>query len=154
MTAKANQGIAEAELLLGLKYADGESVEANDAEAAKWLGRAAQKGKLSPSTGWARSTRRASAYPLDMKIAADWYAKAAETRQRESHAQSRRRLCQRERPRHELHARPRAGSVSAAQRGLADSQFNLAVLHERGLGVRTSLTEAYRWYVDRRRPRG
>ena len=44
LTAKADQGIAGAELLLGLRYADGEGVEANDAEAAKWLGRAAQKG--------------------------------------------------------------------------------------------------------------
>jgi localization factor PodJL len=30
---------------------------------------------------------------------------------------------------------------------MADSQFNLAVLHERGLGVQTSLTDAYRWYA-------
>ena len=34
----------------------------------------------------------------------------------------------------------------AADLGLTDSQFNLAVLYERGLGVKTSLAEAYKWY--------
>lgn len=29
---------------------------------------------------------------------------------------------------------------------MADSQFNLAVLYERGLGVGVSLPEAYKWY--------
>jgi localization factor PodJL len=31
--------------------------------------------------------------------------------------------------------------------GLSDSQFNLAVLYERGMGVKQSLTEAYKWYA-------
>ncbi len=31
--------------------------------------------------------------------------------------------------------------------GLADSQFNLAVLYERGLGVPQSLLDAYKWYA-------
>ena len=35
---------------------------------------------------------------------------------------------------------------AAADLGLTDSQFNLAVLYERGLGVGQSLTEAYKWY--------
>lgn len=35
----------------------------------------------------------------------------------------------------------------ASDLGLTDSQFNLAVLYERGLGVAMSLTEAYKWYV-------
>jgi localization factor PodJL len=31
--------------------------------------------------------------------------------------------------------------------GLSDSQFNLAVLYERGLGVPQSLLNAYKWYA-------
>jgi localization factor PodJL len=31
--------------------------------------------------------------------------------------------------------------------GLADSQFNLAVLYERGMGVQQSLPDAYKWYL-------
>ena len=36
--------------------------------------------------------------------------------------------------------------VKAASLGLADSQFNLAVLYERGDGVPQSLLDAYKWY--------
>jgi len=35
----------------------------------------------------------------------------------------------------------------AANLGLADSQFNLAVLYERGMGVQQSLIDAYKWYA-------
>ncbi len=34
----------------------------------------------------------------------------------------------------------------AAERGLPDSQFNLAILSENGLGVERNLVEAYVWY--------
>ena len=35
----------------------------------------------------------------------------------------------------------------AATLGLVDSQFNLAVLYERGEGVPQSLLDAYKWYA-------
>ena len=35
----------------------------------------------------------------------------------------------------------------AADRGLADSQFNLAILYENGRGVQKSLSEAYKWFA-------
>jgi len=38
------QADAKAELLLGLKYADGDGVALNDSEAARWLQKAAQAG--------------------------------------------------------------------------------------------------------------
>ena len=37
--------------------------------------------------------------------------------------------------------------LHAANLGLPDSQFNLAVLYERGFGVQQSLVEAYKWYA-------
>jgi len=37
--------------------------------------------------------------------------------------------------------------TKAAALGLSDSQFNLAVLYERGEGVPQSLTDAYKWYA-------
>ena len=37
--------------------------------------------------------------------------------------------------------------TQAAERGLVDSQFDLAVLYERGMGVMPSLTDAYKWYA-------
>jgi localization factor PodJL len=35
----------------------------------------------------------------------------------------------------------------AANRGLADSQYNLGILYESGLGVPSSSVEAYKWYA-------
>ena len=35
----------------------------------------------------------------------------------------------------------------AADRGLADSQFNLAILYENGRGVPKDLQEAYKWFA-------
>lgn len=35
---------------------------------------------------------------------------------------------------------------NAADLGLSDSQFNLGILNERGLGVPQNLTEAYKWF--------
>jgi localization factor PodJL len=35
--------------------------------------------------------------------------------------------------------------TEAAGYGLADSQFNLAILHQNGLGVAKDLKQAYRW---------
>jgi len=37
--------------------------------------------------------------------------------------------------------------AKAATLGLSDSQFNLAVLYERGDGVPQSLVDAYKWYA-------
>ena len=46
-----------------------------------------------------------------------------------------------------LRRRRCAGSREAAERGLADSQFNLAVLYENGLGVAKDDKEAYKWLL-------
>jgi localization factor PodJL len=37
--------------------------------------------------------------------------------------------------------------TEAANRGLADSQYNLGILYESGLGVPASNIEAYKWYA-------
>ena len=146
LTDKANQGLADAELLLGLKYADGDGVEANDAEAAKWLARAAEKGKALAEYRLGTLYEKGLGVPLDTRIAADWYAKAAEL----GNVKAMHNLAvayANGNGRDANYGEAARWFLSAAQRGLADSQFNLAVLHERGLGVKTSLTEAYRWYA-------
>jgi len=146
LQARASEGVADAELLLGLKYADGDGVAANDAEAALWLERAAQKGEAVAQYRLGALYEKGLGVPADPGMAADWYAKAAELGNVKAM--------------HNLAVAYANGSGrekdygeaarwfrSAAERGLADSQFNLAVLHERGLGVATSLSEAYRWYA-------
>jgi len=119
LETKANQGVAAAELLLGLKYAEGDGVEANDTEAARWLESAAQKGVA------IAQYRLGTLYEKGLGVTADPNGNGRETNFAEAARWFR----------------------AAAERGLADSQFNLAVLHERGLGVETSLSDAYRWYA-------
>ena len=45
------------------------------------------------------------------------------------------------------YARAFALFTAAAERGLRDSQFNLAILYERGLGTGADKAEAYFWYL-------
>ena len=35
----------------------------------------------------------------------------------------------------------------AAAHGIADSQYNLAILYARGIGVEQNLTESYKWFA-------
>jgi localization factor PodJL len=146
LQTRANQGVADAELLLGLKYADGDGVAANDAEAARWLERAAQKGEAIAQYRLGALYEKGLGVPADPAIAADWYAKAAEL----GNVKAMHNLAvayANGNGRETDYTEAARWFRSAAEHGLADSQFNLAVLHERGLGVATSLSEAYRWYA-------
>ena len=146
LAAKANEGIAGAELLLGLKYADGDGIEADNAEAARWLQQAAQKGVALAQYRLGTLYEKGLGVPADTKIAAEWYAKAAEL----GNVKAMHNLAvsyANGNGRESNYTEAAKWFRAAAERGLADSQFNLAVLHERGLGVPASLTEAYRWYL-------
>ena len=72
-------------------------------------------------------------------------SRARRARQRQGHAQSGRSEC---RPRAVEPRLPVAAQwfTEAAERGLADSQYNLGVLHESGLGSPKDPQTAYKWY--------
>jgi localization factor PodJL len=146
LQARANQGAAGAELLLGLKFADGEGVAADPAEAARWLNRAASKGEALAQYRLGTLYEKGIGVPQDQKAAADWYSRAADlgnVKAMHNLAVAYANGVGRE----TNFAEAARWFRQAAERGLADSQFNLAVLHERGLGVTPSLSEAYRWYA-------
>jgi TPR repeat protein len=146
LQARANLGSPAAELLLGLRFADGVGVPADYAEAARWLERAANKGEALAQYRLATLYEKGLGVPPDRRVAADWYAKAAQLgnlRAMHNLAIAFANGAGREKDFSEA-AR---WFQQAAERGLSDSQFNLAVLYERGLGVDTSLAEAYKWYA-------
>ncbi|MGH6877610.1 MAG: hypothetical protein ACREHV_09575 [Rhizomicrobium sp.] len=141
----ANAGNAKAQEVLGLQYLDGDGVQINEAEAAKWLERAALQGEAVAAYRLGTLFERGQGVPADPAKAAQWYAVAAKAGNRKAM--------------HNLAVAYAQGSgvqkdfISAAQwfaraaaLGLADSQFNLAVLYERGMGVPQSLADAYKWY--------
>ncbi len=146
LTAMANAGNAKAELVVGLKYLDGDGVPVNDAQAAKWLDRAAQAGEPVAQYRLGTMYERGRSMTADPVKAAKWYLAAANQGNRKAM--------------HNLAVAYAQGSgVSkdyaeaarwfsrAANLGLSDSQFNLAVLYERGLGVPQGLIDAYKWYA-------
>jgi localization factor PodJL len=146
LTAAANAGNARAELIVGLKYLDGDGVPANDGEAAKWLGRAAEAGEPVAQYRLGTLFERGRGVPADAAKAMRWYQAAANQGSRKAM--------------HNLAVAYAGGNgvkkdyaeasrwfLKAALLGLSDSQFNLAVLYERGLGVPQNLVDAYKWYA-------
>jgi localization factor PodJL len=146
LTVLANAGNAKAELIVALKYLDGDGVPADDKEAAKWLARAADGGEPVAQYRLGTVYERGRGVPADAAKAVHWYQAAANQGNRKAM--------------HNLAVAYAEGSgvkkdfteasrwfSRAANLGLSDSQFNLAVLYERGLGVPQSPLNAYKWYA-------
>lgn len=146
LISQANSGDAKAALALGLKYANGDGVALNDAEALRWLQKAAEAGEPLAQYRLGTFFEKGRAVAPDQDQALRWYGEAAQHGNRKA-----------------MHALGVANAngiggkknfpeavrwfKAAAELGLTDSQFNLAVLYERGLGVQASLSEAYKWYA-------
>ena len=146
LTQLANAGNGKAELVVGLKYLDGDGVAVSEADAAKWLERAAEQGLAVAQYRLGTLYERGRGVPADAAKALHWYQLAAQAGNRKAM--------------HNLAVAYAAGAGTtknlaeaarwfskAAALGLSDSQFNLAVLYERGFGVPQSLLDAYKWYA-------
>ncbi|MGH6873045.1 MAG: hypothetical protein ACREHE_16235 [Rhizomicrobium sp.] len=146
LAALANGGNPKAELLLGLDYLDGQGTAVNEAEAARWLERAASQGEALAQYRLGTLYERGRGVPADIARATQLYAAAAKLGNKKAM--------------HNLAVAYAEGNgtkkdpaqaaqwfTRAANLGLSDSQFNLAVLYERGMGVPQSLVEAYKWYA-------
>jgi localization factor PodJL len=146
LTTAANAGNPRAQLIVGLKYLDGDGIPANDGEAAKWLVRAADAGEPVAQYRLGTLYERGRGVPVDAAKAVRWYQAAANQGSRKAM--------------HNLAVAFAEGAgvkkdfteasrwfLKAANLGLSDSQFNLAVLYERGLGVPQNLVDAYKWYA-------
>jgi TPR repeat protein len=147
LAAMANGGNAGAELIVGLRYLNGEGVAKSDVEGAKWIIRAANAGDP-VAEFWAGSLYQhgrgvAAADPVQ---AVAWYQRAALKGNRKAM--------------HDLgidyalglgvpkdYEQAARWFSQAANLGYVDSEFNLAVLYERGDGVPQSLLDAYKWYA-------
>jgi localization factor PodJL len=146
LTALADGGNARAQLLMGLKYLDGNGVAVNETIAAKWLQGAASQGEPVAQYRLGTLYERGRGVGADLAKAAHWYQAAAKQGNRK--AMHNLAVAYAEGRGMEKNFTEAARWFQrAAALGLADSQFNLAVLYERGLGVPQSLSEAYKWYA-------
>ena len=142
VTARANAGDAQAQLLAGLR-----ALTKNDnLEAAKWLERAAARGLPVAEYRLATLYAAGRGLPADKAKAFRWYLAAAQAGNRKAMSNLAVAYAQGD----GTTKNPQEAGrwfLKAAQLGLADAQFDLAILYERGLGVPQNLTDAYRWYV-------
>jgi len=143
LSALAEKGNADAELLIGLKYL---SAGGNDPSAARWLSRAAAQGDAVAENALGALYQNGRGVSADLTKAARLYEAAAAQGNR--HAMSNLAVLY-------AGAGGEAKDMSEAARwfersaslGYVDAQFNLAVLYERGDGVPQNLLDAYKWYA-------
>jgi len=138
---KANSGVAEAQLNLGVKYALGDGVIQNNKEAEKWTRLAAEQGdaKAQAYLGWMYFKR------LDNKEAVYWFRLAAE--QGDPLGQSGLGVMFR-RGIGVLQDNKEAAKWFrlAAEQGNAAAQSSLGVLYYSGTGVLQDYKEAAKWF--------
>jgi localization factor PodJL len=146
LTTLANAGNAKAETIVGLKYLNGDGVAVNEAQAAKWLERAAEAGEPVAQYRLGTLFERGKGVAGDPARATHWYQAAAMQGNRKAMHNLAVALAEGAGVKKDMNEAARWFS-KAASLGLADSQFNLAVLYERGLGVPQSLLDAYKWYA-------
>lgn len=145
LTRYAEQGIAEAQLRLGLCYAQGKGTETNLLEAARWLHKAAEQNNADAQYCLGLCYYRGNGVEKDIGEAVKLYRKAAI----QGHA-----LAQ-----HELGICYVAGLGvekdlvegakwvrKAAEKGLAKSEYLMGVCFAIGRGVEKDTKEAVKWY--------
>ena len=140
----ATKGDAAAQYEVGLRYANGEGVTQDMAEAAKWFERAAKQGLTVAEYRLAAQYEKGNGVAQSDANARTWYEKAAKG----GNVKAMHNLAV-------IHAEGRGTAqdfktaanwfTQAANYGLGDSQYNLAILNERGLGVPKNPVEAYKW---------
>jgi len=146
-TQLANAGNATAETIIGLRYLDGTGgTPANSAQAAKWLGQAANKGQAVAQYRFGTLLERGQGVAADPVRATRLYLAAANQGNRKAMHNLAVAFAEGVGGRKDM-AEAARWFARAAGLGLSDSQFNLAVLYERGDGVPQSLLDAYKWYA-------
>jgi TPR repeat protein len=143
LSALAQKGDAQAELLIGLKYLEGGG---NDALAARWLGRASDHGNAVAQSALGALYQNGRGVGADPTKATHLYESAAAQGNR--HAMSNLAvLYAGASDKMKDFAEAARWFQRSASLGYVDAQFNLAVLYERGDGVPQSLLDAYKWYT-------
>lgn len=140
----ANGGDAAAQYEVGDRFATGEGVKQDMAEAAKWFERAANQGLAAAQYRLATQYEKGRGVKQDDRLAREWYEKAAQG----GNVKAMHNLAV-------IHAEGRGTAqdfktaagwfTQAADYGLGDSQYNLAILNERGLGIPKNPIDAYKW---------
>jgi localization factor PodJL len=144
LEAAARQGDKDAQFRIAVRFLNEGSPEASAATAARWLARAADQGHIEAQFMLASLFERGAGVARDEEQAIALYRKAANA----GHVRAMHNLgvllSARASPQNYREAA--SWFDRAAHADLADSQYNLALLYERGLGIEQDLSRAYFWY--------
>jgi localization factor PodJL len=146
LRAAALAGDPSAAYEVATRFAEGRGVPQNNAEAIRWLDRAAKQGFAPAQFRLGGLYEKGTGVKKDLSVARDYYRAAAE----QGHGKAMHNLAV-------LYAEGVGGAadyrtaahwfLKAANHGVADSQYNLGILYARGIGVEQSLTESYKWFL-------
>ncbi len=142
----AANGDASAEFEVGARFAEGNGIGQNFAEAARWYQRSATQGFAQAQYRLATLYERGLGVQQDVNRAKVWYGRSAEA----GNVKAMHNLAVLSAGRTAKtpdYVTAATWFEAAAERGLADSQFNLAVLYDSGLGVAKDQKTAYKWFA-------
>lgn len=146
LLARAGEGDADATYQIAVAHANGSGVEQDDAKAAEWFRRAAEKDVVEAQYTYAGLLERGRGVVQDFAEAARWYRRSGKA----GHARSAHNLAvlytEGNGVRQDYAAAVQWFTI-AAERNFIDSQYNLAVMYENGLGTPVDLEKAYLWYA-------
>ena len=142
----AEQGDAEAQFNLGIRYDYGRGVEQDHAQAAQWYAKAAEQGHVKAQYNLGVRYANGEGVEQDHAQAAQWFAKAAE--QGHADAQYNLGVCYANGWGVEQdHAQAAKWYAKAAEQGDADAQFNLGICYANGEGVERDYVQAVKWFA-------
>ena len=140
------QGDAEVQFSIGLRYYKGESVEKDDVKAAEWFRKAAEQGLAESQNKLGLVYYRGEGVPQDDVEAVKWFRRAAE--QGNARAQHSLGLMYAEgQGVPEDDAKAVKWYRKAAEQGLAEAQHSLGLMYSEGEGVPQDDVEGYAWYL-------
>ncbi|MFY9874652.1 MAG: tetratricopeptide repeat protein, partial [Rhodomicrobium sp.] len=140
----ASLGDREAQFRIAAHFLSDGTLQGDPSTAARWLARAANQGHVESQFVLATLYERGIGVPKDDAVARELYHKAAGAGHIRAMHNLGVLLCAQDSPQDYQEAA--AWFANAAMSGLTDSQFNLAVLYERGLGLQQNNQKAYFWY--------
>ncbi len=152
----ARHGDRDAQFRVGTRFLSDTSLDGGPKAAARWFAKAAAQGHNEAQFMLASLYERGEGVDKDEARATALYEQAAGT----GHVRAMHNLGAMLLKRAEEQSFRDAGAAArsyreagvwferAAKGGFPDSQYNLAVLYERGLGIEQDLLRAYQWYVQ------
>ncbi|WP_420411710.1 peptidoglycan-binding protein [Roseibium sp.] len=146
LRSAAASGNSAAEFLIGVKYTEGDGVQADLAKAAVWYQKAADKGLAPAQYRLASLYEKGRGVTKDLPKAKAWYMKSAEA----GNAKAMHNLAVLfaegggDQPDYAAAAK---WFEAAANYGVKDSLFNLGILYAGGIGVDKNLIASYKWFA-------